>query len=139
MRDITLAAMTRMTEPSAGCSADKVRLDSLSSQIGDGHSSPRGLMTQPGVQVVRQFHCGPLHGMPAYHRENRSRNLLLGAGEAPGVAHVRPHVGLYIRERLAEMVAVVVHPLVQQVVDREAADVGVHAGTLQLLRTQRPD
>ncbi len=121
--------MTRMTEPSAGCSADKVRLDSLSSQIGDGHSSPRGLMTQPGVQVVRQFHCGPLHGMPAYHRESRSRNLLLGAGEAPGVAHVRPHVALYIRERLAQMVAVVVDPFVKQVLDREPADVWVQAAT----------
>src|SRR5712691_4532979 len=139
MRDITLAAMTRMTEPSAGFSADKVRLDSLSSQIGDGHSSPRGLMTEPGVQVVRQFHCGPLHGMPAYHRENRSRDLLLGAGEAPGVAHVRPHVGLYIRERLAQMVAVVVHPFVKQVFDREAADVGMHAATLLLFGAQGPN
>src|SRR5260370_25395868 len=114
MRDITLAAMTRMTEPSAGCSADKVRLDSLSSQIGDGHSSPRGLMTQPGVQVVRQFHCGPLHGMPAYHRENRLRNLLLGAGETPGVAHSRPHLGLVIPKRLAQIVALGVHPIVHQ-------------------------
>src|SRR5258708_35498546 len=118
MRDITLAAMTRMTEPSAGCSADKVRLDSLSSQIGDGHSSPRGLMTQPGVQVVRQFHCGPLHGMPAYHRENRSRNLLLGAGEAPRVAPVRPPVGLYIRERLRWLASTVGNPTAQRIFDR---------------------
>jgi len=59
--------MTSLTEPSAGCAADKMRLDSLSSQIGYGQSPPRGFVTEPGVQVVRQFHCGPLHGMPAYH------------------------------------------------------------------------
>src|SRR5260370_23046513 len=127
MRDITLAAMPRITEPSAGCSADKVLLDSLSSQIGDGHSSPRGLMTQPGVQVVRQFHCGPLHGMPAYHRESRSRNLLLGAGEAPAVAPLRPPVGPYIRQRLADVVSVAVHPIVHHAAAPHAAHVAARA------------
>src|SRR5581483_828016 len=55
----------------------------------------------------------------------RTADLLrsgLGAREAPGVAHVRPHVGLAVGEDLLDVVAIVVEPLGEEVLDRERAD-----------------
>src|SRR5438132_13008151 len=62
-----------------------------------------------------------------------------GAGEALGVAHVRPHVGLDVRVGLTQVVAVVVHPLVEKVFDRQAGDLGMHASSIELPGLQRTD
>src|SRR5436853_167424 len=42
-----------------------------------------------------------------------------GARELLAVAHGRPHVGLHVGEGLAEVIAVVVHPLLEQVADAQ--------------------
>src|SRR6266568_27019 len=72
-------------------------------------------------------------------REPSPMILLLRAGEAPGVPHVRPHIGLHVAKRLAQMVAIVVDPLVHQVLDRKPSHLRMGAATLELLGPERPD
>lgn len=50
--------------------------DGLTGHLRHGHTAALRLMTQPGIQLIRELHGRPLHGMPAYHPS--------GAGGFPG-------------------------------------------------------
>ncbi len=46
-------------------------LDRLAHELGDRDVLLFGRMAKPGVEIIGQLHCRPLHGMPAY----RARTL----------------------------------------------------------------
>ena len=62
-----------------------------------------------------------------------------GTREALGIPHVRPGLRLHIGHDLLQMIAVVVHPLVDHVADREPAHLGMRAAAAQRRRRQAFD
>ena len=63
----------------------------------------------------------------------------LGRAEALGVAHCRPHVRLDVGERLANVVAIMMDPFLEQVPDAEGANPIMGAAARQLTRLQVAD
>src|SRR5688572_10001373 len=63
------------------------------------------------------------------------RRPAMGSGlrEALGVPHVGPRVGFDVRLQLAEVVAVVVDPLLEQLPDGQPPDLGVNSAPGQIL------
>src|SRR5437763_888376 len=60
-------------------------------------------------------------------------------GEALAVAHVRPDVGLDVGQDLAEVVAVVMDPFVEEIADRQIADLRMVAAARQIRLAQALD
>src|SRR5207237_4311723 len=54
------------------------------------------------------------------------------ARELLAVAHGRPHVRLHVGQGLADVVAVVVDPLLEQIPDPQEADLGVLAAAIEI-------
>jgi hypothetical protein len=69
-------------------------------------------------------------GSHALGEQNTDRTSALRTVKSLRGAHVRPGVLLHGREHLLEVVAIVVHPLVQQIGNRDVADLGVLAAAL---------
>lgn len=51
----------------------QVGLDGLPGDLGDRDSAPIRLVAQSGIEVVRELHRRPFHGMPAYREPERSQ------------------------------------------------------------------
>src|SRR5438045_367381 len=60
------------------------------------------------------------------------------ARELLAVAHGRPHAGLDVGHRLSDVVAVVVHPFVEQLTHAKKSDLGMLAAALEIGLAERP-
>ena len=68
LRDVVLAAASGPGgEQPPAIAKIQVDLDRFAGEFGDGHAAPRSLVPKPRVEVVRELHRRPPHGMPAYH------------------------------------------------------------------------
>lgn len=68
----------------------EVLFERSAGDIGDRHTAPLGLMTESGIEVIRELHGGASHGMPAYQGAGGPRNFELDHEfrPLPGAKHV---------------------------------------------------
>src|SRR5215469_14009608 len=85
--------------------------------------------------VLRSSSCSSLNGGEVIERSWPAAEAS-GEGEALRVAHLRPHVRLHVGEDLADVVPIVVHPLVQHIAHAEIADLRVPSTALEGARVE---
>src|SRR5262245_55013316 len=117
-------ADSRRDTGAAGDSTPTVSLNTAGLIDCSSSSSPPGCSSSASCSCMRPS-CRGLLPVPP-----------LPAGELLRIPHVRPGPGLHVPQDLPDVVAVVVHPLLEKIVHAEPAHLGVLAAPREIARLE---